>query len=200
MTELTSNGNDIGMVGNQYAGNRMTKRMGIDMRQIMPFAEFAQPCGNAVRMHDLSVIPRKQKAGILPAVAVQLTQMFLFSAILAQQRNRFGRNGDKACFTGFRCFLINTACLGIAQIDLYIKIALIKVNILPLQSHNFAAPRTGDDQQMRDRPPLQRFTLECLQDTKDFIRLKVVDLFALSTRQCRARRCIVGYDHFLFSL
>ncbi len=27
MTELTSNGNDIGMVGNQYAGNRMTKRM-----------------------------------------------------------------------------------------------------------------------------------------------------------------------------
>ena len=74
MPELTRNGNDVSVVGNQHTGNRMTKRMGIDMRQIMPFAEFAQPCGNAVRVHNLSVIPRKQKAGILPAVAVQLMQ------------------------------------------------------------------------------------------------------------------------------
>lgn len=31
-------------------------------------------------------------------------------------------------------------------------------------------------------------------------RLEIVDLLSLSARQCSARRCIVGYDHFLLRL
>lgn len=112
MTELTSNGNDIGMVSNQHAGNRMAERMRIDMRQVMPFAEFIKPRGNAVRVHDLSVIPREQETFvILPPITVQLAQLLLLYTIFTQQRDSFIRNRDKARFTGFRCFLINTARL-----------------------------------------------------------------------------------------
>ena len=163
MTELTRNGNDVSVVGNQYACNRMTKRMGIDMRQVMPFAEFIEPRGNAVRVHDLSVIPREQETFvILPPITVQLAQLLLFCTIFTQQCDGFGRNWDIARLTRFRCFLINTARLGVAKVDLNVEIALIKVNILPLQSHNLTAPRTGDDQQMSNRLPLERFTFECL--------------------------------------
>lgn len=170
MAELTSNGNDIGVVGDQYAGNRMAERMRIDMRQAMPFAEFIEPRGDAVRVHDLSVIPREQETlVILPPITVQLAQLLLFCTIFTQQCDGFGRNWDIARLTRFRCFLINTARLGIAKINLNVKIALIKVNILPLQPHNLAAPRTGDDQQMGNRPPLERFALECLQNAEDLL-------------------------------
>lgn len=90
MTELTRNGNDIGVVGDQHAGNRMTERMRIDMRQAMPSAEFIEPRGDAVRVHDLSVIPREQETFvILSPITVQLAQLLLLYTIFTQQRDAF---------------------------------------------------------------------------------------------------------------
>ena len=48
MTDLTRYGNGIGVVGVQHTGNRMAEHIWIDMRQIMPFAEFIKSFCNAV--------------------------------------------------------------------------------------------------------------------------------------------------------
>ena len=49
----------------------MTESMRMNVRQVIGFAEFVQPVGDAVGMHDSSVILREYESGVLPDVAVK---------------------------------------------------------------------------------------------------------------------------------
>ena len=87
--------------------------MRVDVWQVMPFAEFGQPSGNAVRMHGTAIVPGKHETSSLPAVTVELTKLFLCFLMLTQQIDRFCRDRDKSRFPGFGCFFVDTACFGV---------------------------------------------------------------------------------------
>ena len=63
----------------------MSECVWMDMREVMLFAEFTQPVGNAVRVHPASVILCKDVAAINPAVSLRQPYAELFRFPLAKQ-------------------------------------------------------------------------------------------------------------------
>ena len=88
---------NIGVVGNQYAGHGMAKCMPVDVWQVMPCAEFGQSSGNTVRMHGTAIVPGEDETSFFPVVAVEMTKLFQLFLILTQQINHFRWDRDM-CF------------------------------------------------------------------------------------------------------
>ena len=60
----------------------MSEGVRVNVRQIIFFAEFVQPVGDAVRVHGRAVVLGKQKSCILPDVCVTNFLPQLFCSVL----------------------------------------------------------------------------------------------------------------------
>ena len=49
------------------------------------------------------------------------------------------------------------------------------MDAIPFQSHDLTTAASGDEQQMGDQPPFQRFEFKRLYSSGDLFRLKIVD-------------------------
>ena len=67
----------------------MSEGVRMNVGQIVFFAEFVQPVGDAVRVHRRAVVLGEQEAGVLPDVCVTDFRPKLFGAILLQNPDGF---------------------------------------------------------------------------------------------------------------
>ena len=70
VTQFIGSGYGIDTVGNQNGCYRVTESMGMDVGQVVGFAEFVQPVGDAVGMHSRAIIFSEYESGILPDVTM----------------------------------------------------------------------------------------------------------------------------------
>ena len=74
------------------------------------------------------------------------------------------------------------------------------MDMTSFQPHDLTTAASGDEQQMGDQPPFQRFRFHRLYDGGDLFRLKIVDLAASCFRKRGAAGSVIADEHFLFSL
>ena len=80
MAQLVGSGDEINTVGDHRGCRRVPERMGMDMGQIVPVAELGKPVGNAVRVHDASVIMGEDEIRSDPSVTAQQPKPVLLIA------------------------------------------------------------------------------------------------------------------------
>lgn len=101
MSQLSGCVHKIHTVGNYHGRCGITEGMRVNVRQIIFFAEFVQPVGDAVRVHGRAVVLGKQKTCILPDVGVTNFLPQLLCAIFLQNTDGFRGQTDRTGLTGF---------------------------------------------------------------------------------------------------
>ena len=80
MAQLVGSGDKVNSIGDHRGCRRVPERMGMDMGQIVPVAELGKPVGNAIRVHDASVIMGEDEIRSDPSVTAQQPKPVLLIA------------------------------------------------------------------------------------------------------------------------
>lgn len=108
VSQFCCGGDQVHAVGDHGRGCGVTEGMWMDVWQIICGAEFVQPIGNAVRVHDRAVILGEEKSGVLPNVRMEQFCTQLLGTILFKKGYGFRRKTDRTGTAGFGRTYINT--------------------------------------------------------------------------------------------
>lgn len=108
MTEFVCSGDQIHAIGNHGRSCGMTKCVGMNVREVMFLAEFAQPIGDTVRVQPASVILCEDVAAIYPPVSLGKLHAKLFRFPFAEQFKTLGRKANGPRTAGFGFAFIHT--------------------------------------------------------------------------------------------
>lgn len=185
----------------EHGGHGVAEGVGIDVGQIVPLAELAEPVGDAVRVHRGAVFLCKEVAAVL---VIGFEEGFLFLlplAVFLQELDSLGRYGNNAA--GLFCFgntLIDADVGGVEDGVGNGQSVLLDINLVPFQAQDLAPARAGDQEQVGDGPPLNGFQVESFPDAFHVIHLEIVDFPVYHFGQCGAAGHIVGNQAFLDGL
>ena len=107
MTEPVCNCDHVHAVSDQHGGVRVPESMWMQVREVMTLCELAQPACEAVRVNRCAVVLHKQKAAVLPAVAVLESELIVPRPVFPQKLHGFFRERKKRRVLRFRRTFIN---------------------------------------------------------------------------------------------
>ena len=185
----------------EHGGHGVAEGVGIDVGQIVPLAELAEPVGDAVRVHGGAVFLCKEVAAVL---VIGFEEGFLFIlplAVFLQELDGLGRYGnDAAGLFGFGYALVDADVGGVEDGAGDGQGVLLEIYLVPFQPQDFTPTRAGDQKQMGNGPPLDGFQFEGLPDTLHVFQLEIVDVPVDHFGQCGTSSHIVGNQAFLDGL
>ena len=100
MSKLSGCVHKIHTVGNHHGSCGMSEGVRVNVRQIVFFAEFVQPVGDAVRVHRRAVVLGEQKSCILPDVCMTDFLPKLIGTVFFQNSDGFRGQADSPGLTG----------------------------------------------------------------------------------------------------
>ena len=197
MSKLSGCVHKIHTVGNHHGSCGMSEGVRVNVRQIIFFAEFVQPVGDAVRVHGRAVVLGKQKSRILPDVGVTDFLPKLIGTVFFQNSDGFRGQADSPGLTGLGWSDISALFLCVQKRLPDHHNAFVQVNAVPLQSHQFSTAAAGIDENVGHCFPLDRSLFQCFDNVGNLLRLEVVRLMLRHFGRRGFRGGIVRDKHFL---
>ena len=178
----------------------MSEGVRVNVRQIVFFAEFVQPVGDAVRVHRRAVVLGEQKSCILPDVCMTDFLPKLIGTVFFQNSDGFRGQADSPGLTGLGWSDISALFLCVQKRLPDHHNAFVQVNAVPLQSHQFSTAAAGIDENVGHCFPLDRSLFQCFDNVGNLLRLEVVRLMLRHFGRRGFRGGIVRDKHFLIRL
>ena len=176
MTEPVCNCDHIHAVSDQHGGVRVPESVRVQVREVMPLCELAQPACEAVRVYRCTVVLHKQKAAVLPAVAVLEPEFIVPRPIFPQKLHGLFRERKKRRVLRFRRTFINAELREIEKRGVNADDMILKVDFLPLETADVLPASSRNQEQMQHRFPLDGLLLCCVQNGGDGVRLVKIRL------------------------
>ena len=174
--EPVCNCDHIHAVSDQHGGVRVPESVRVQVREVMPLCELAQPACEAVRVYRCTVVLHKQKAAVLPAVAVLEPEFIVPRPIFPQKLHGLFRERKKRRVLRFRRTFINAELREIEKRGVNADDMILKVDFLPLETADVLPASSRNQEQMQHRFPLDGLLLCCVQNGGDGVRLVKIRL------------------------
>ena len=154
----------------------MPETVRMQVREVMTLCELAQPACEAVRVNRCAIVFHKQKAAVLPAVAVLEMKFIVPRPVFPQKLHGFFRERKKRRVLRLRRAFINAELWEIEKRGVNADDIILKVDFLPLETADVFTASSCDQKQVQHCLPLDGFLLCCVQNGSDGIRLVKIRL------------------------
>ncbi len=189
MSQPRGHGLDVTPVGEEQSRARMTQTVELEVANAVTFEKVFELLGWRVRIHDMTVLLGENIAEIQPCVAEKGGVAFLLLHVGLQGLAEAFGDGDGAdAALGFRRLLQGFAVPWLVDAPLDREATLLEVDVLPFESHDLAAPHTGEQSDLHHGANVERLGFQRQQDLADLFGRVDLQLRLLGLRKLQSAR------------